>query len=158
MRHNLITHTSRLDTFSKVRERVQVREAARGAAPMQIGEAKGTGELVQAEKEKDDAKKLAEKNTDKQCCDCWKKGHVKSGCRNRLCDMKFVNRKQTTAIADDEITCVVIEGIPNMASSCHDCVFAMTEKPSLGNNAIRWKRLVVHSIISFPQEPVSALQ
>ena len=46
------------------------------------------GELMQAEKETGDAKKLAEKNKDKQCFYCQKKGHVKSDCRNRQRDMK----------------------------------------------------------------------
>ena len=34
----------------------------------------------------------------------------------------FVDRKQTAAITDDEITTAVIEGIPNMTSSSHDHV------------------------------------
>ena len=32
----------------------------------------------------------------------------------------LVDRKQTAAITDDEITGTVIEGIPNMAGSSHD--------------------------------------
>ena len=86
LRHHLIMHLSRLDTFTKVREEVQdtAREAAGGVALMQIGAVKGKynkgkdvkgrgrGELMQAEKENDDAKKLAEKHKDKHCI-CYQK-------------------------------------------------------------------------------------
>ena len=58
---------------------------------------------MQADKERDDAKKLAEKNKHKQCFDCQKQGHVKRDCRNHERDIKkakesgasFVDRKQT---------------------------------------------------------------
>ena len=40
----------------------------------------------------------------------------------------------------------------------HDHVFAVTESTSLGNHADRWNRLVVLIVITFVQEPVSALQ
>ena len=85
---------------------------------------------MQAEKEKDDAKKLAEKNMDTQCFSSHEE-------RSRR---PFVDRKQTAAITDDVFTSAVIEGISNMASSSRNCVFAVTEKPSLGNHAVRWKR------------------
>ena len=39
-------------------------------------------------------------------------------------------QKQTAAITDDEITGA-------MARSSHDYLFAVTEKPSLGNHAVR---------------------
>ena len=45
-----------------------------------------------------------------------------------------------------------------MAISSHDFVFAGTDKPSLCNHAVRWKRLVVVLIVLFVQEPVSALE
>ena len=48
---------------------------------------KGKGELIQDEKERDDAKKVAEKSKGK-CSHCPKKGRVKSECRNRQRDMK----------------------------------------------------------------------
>ena len=48
----------------------------------------------------------------------------------------------------------VIECTPNTAISSHDFVFAGTEKPSLCNHAVRWKRQVVVLIV----QPVSALQ
>ena len=106
---------------------------------------------------------LAEKSQDKQCFDCQKRGHIKSDCRNRQREMKktkgsgkpSVDTKQTTAIRDDEITGAVIEGIPNMASSSHDHVFAVTERPRLGNHVIRWKRLVVFMMTTVVQVPVS---
>ena len=44
----------------------------------------------------------------------------------------FVDRKQTAAITDDEITDAVVEGMPNMASSSHDYLFAVTEKVKSG--------------------------
>ena len=56
---------------------------------------KGTskGDLMQAEKEKVDAKKLAEKNKDKQCFNCQTKGHVKSDCV--ICKgLEFCGRKR----------------------------------------------------------------
>ena len=167
LRHHLIMHASKLDTFCKVREEVQV--------VMQIGtvkgkgkkegtdvKGKGGGELVQAEKKKDDAKKLAEKKKEKRCFYCQNKGTVKSDCRNRQRDMTeakdsgklFVDTKQTAAISDDEITSVV-RGHAHHGS--HDNVFAVTEKPSLGNHAVRWKRVVL-LIISLVQQPVSVLQ
>ena len=68
-----------------------------------------------------------------------------------------VDRKQTATITDDVITGAVIEGIPHMASSSHDNVFAVTEGPHLGNHVIRCKRLVGLMIITFVQAPVSAL-
>ena len=73
---------------------------------------KGKGVLMQAEKERDDAKKLAQKNKDKQCFHCRrKKGHVKCDCRDRQCVMKkardsgkpFVDRKQTAAITENQV-------------------------------------------------------
>ena len=45
LRHHLITHASRLETFSKVREvqdMARSREAAGGVAPMHVGAVKGT--------------------------------------------------------------------------------------------------------------------
>ena len=45
--------------------------------------------------------------------------------------MPFVDRKQTAAITDDEITGAVIDGVPNVASSSHDYVFAVMERSSL---------------------------
>ena len=76
---------------------------------------------------------------------------MKSDCRNRQRDMKkatdsgkpVLDRKQTAPINDDEITDAVIEGIPNLASSSHDSVFVVTEKPRRGNHAVRWKTLLV---------------
>ena len=151
-RHHLIMHASRLVTLSKIGEAVQniarASEAAGGVAPMQIGTVKGKGnegedvkgkcrrELVRAEKEKDDAKKLAAKNKDKQCFYCQKKGHVKNGCRNRQRDMKkakdsdgpIVDSKQTETDTDGDVTSPVVVGIPTMASSSHDYVIAVTEK------------------------------
>ena len=76
LRHHLIMHASMLDMFSKVREEVQdiatARDAAGGVVPVQTGAVKGEGqgrqrqkgELMQAEKESDDAEKQAEKNKD----------------------------------------------------------------------------------------------
>ena len=45
-----------------------------------------------------------------------------------------------------------------MAISSHDFVFAGTDKPSLGNHAVRWWRLVVVLIVLLVQEPVSTLE
>ena len=87
-RHHLIMHVSRLDTFCKIREEMrgvagasETPQAVKGLMLVQIGAAKGEGckkgkkstdvqdkgkgELLQAEKERDDAKKLAEKKKDK---------------------------------------------------------------------------------------------
>ena len=145
---------------------------------MQIGAVKGKGkkgqdvkgkskgELIQAKKERDDAQTLAEKNKDWQCFCCQKKGHIKSDCRKGQREMQkakesgkpFVDREQTAAITDDEITGAVIEGNPNVASSSHDNKFAVTESQSLGSHGCGWKRLVVLMIITSVQEPVSALQ
>ena len=87
------------------------------------------------------AKKLAENIQHKQCFHCRNKGHVKSDCRIRQRGMKkakgsgkpFDDRKQTAANTDDEITGAVVEGMPNMASSSHDYLFAVMEKSRLGN-------------------------
>ena len=43
----------------------------------------------------------------------------------------FVVRKHTIAITHAEAIVAVVEGIPNMAGSSHDHVFAVTEKTSL---------------------------
>ena len=77
------------------------------------------------EMERDDTKKLAEMNKDKQCFNYKKKGHVKSDCRHNQRGMKqakdsgdfFVDRKHSAATTDDEITGAVIDIIPNMASN-----------------------------------------
>ena len=59
---------------------------------------------------------------------------------------------------DDEISDAVVERIPNMASSSRNCVFDVTESLSLDNHANRCKRLLVVIVITYVQEPVSALQ
>ena len=59
---------------------------------------------------------------------------------------------------DDKTTGAVIEGISTMASSSHDYVCAVTDRPRLGNHAVRWKRLIVSLITSIVQEPASALK
>ena len=103
LRHHLIVHASRLDTFSKIRGEVRdiasAREAEGGVASMQSGavkgkdvKGKGKGELMEAEKERDDAKKLAEKNKDKPYFYCQKERAVKREYR----------RQQS--ITNDEIT------------------------------------------------------
>ena len=59
---------------------------------------------------------LAEKNRDKQCFFCQRRGHIKSNCRNRQRDVRkakesgnpFVDGKQTAAITD---AITVAEGI-----------------------------------------------
>ena len=80
-------------------------------------------------------------------------------CRRRRTQASHSStKKQTATITDDEITTAVIEGIPNMASSNHDHVCAVTEKPRLGNQAVRWKKPIVLLTISVVQESVSALQ
>ena len=159
LRHHFIMHGSMLDTFCKVRGGDADRHSERQGRRARTSSG---GELVQAEKKKDGAKKLAEKKKEKRCFYCQNKGTVKSDCRNRQCDTTeakdsgklFVDRKQTAAISDDEITGVV-RGHANHGS--HDNVFAVTEKPSLGNHAVRWKRVVL-LIISLVTQPVSVLQ
>ena len=112
LRHHFIMHGSMLDTFCKVRGGDADRHSERQGRRARTSSG---GELVQAEKKKDGAKKLAEKKKEKRCFYCQNKGTVKSDCRNRQCDTTeakdsgklFVDKKQTAAISDDEITGVV---------------------------------------------------
>ena len=73
----------------------------------------------------------------------------------------LLEKKQAAAITDDqddENIGAVIKGIPNMASNSHDYVIAVADSPRLDNHPNRWKMLVVLMVITFVQEPVSALQ
>ena len=66
-RHQRILHAC--EQAGHVLRGQKAKEAAGGVAPMQIGAVKGNsnGKVMQAEKQRDDAKKLAEKNKDKHC-------------------------------------------------------------------------------------------
>ena len=148
------------------------REAAGGVAPMHIGAVKGTGKKGKDIKGKGrrrvscklrrrgGAKKLVGEEQGQHMRQLPKEMSHQERLQKGQRDMKkakdsgkpFVDRKQTAGITDDEIMCVVIEGILNMAGSSLDCVFAVMEKPSLGNHTVRWKRLFVLLIISVVQE------
>ena len=128
LRHHLIKHANRLDTFSKVREEVQDIARNREAAGVWRSRRQEAGR---------------ERNKEKQCFFYQKKGHVKSDCRNRQRDMKkvkvsgqqFVHRKQTAAITDEEIT-----GAVNIARSSLDFVRVSRLSHSCGSLYQRFKK------------------
>ena len=117
LRHHLVMHASRLDTSPWSERRCWTSPAQIGAVKCKDKKRKdfnenGKGELMQAEKEKDDAKKAGQELCDNQCFYFQKKGHISSDCRNRQRDMmktresgkSFVDRKETAAVTEDEYT------------------------------------------------------
>ena len=112
LRHRLIMHASRLDTFSKVREVQDVaraREAAGGVVSIQIGAVKTR--VIVARKassckltRREMTRSSWQRRTSTSSASTAKKqGHVKRDCRNHEHDIKkakesgasFVDRKQT---------------------------------------------------------------
>ena len=156
IRNHLVMHSTRVDTYGKVRAEVRdvimAREALNGPAAMNVDALKGAGKGKKGKKGKDAPHPAgggkggaAPDLSSKKCFYCDKVGHIKKDCRKRQADLKAAaqagrpfldkNKKKVAAVAEEaDVSVNSVMLAPVASEEETHFVFALTPSPS----ALRW--------------------